>query len=95
MRDLLNRKASSRTSPLEAQLAALRTVYDQIPADQRASFLARLDEVARAWSGDATAEPQQLPGHHQEPRTRRPAEGAFRPGGTLNRRPLGGNRWLT
>ena len=93
MRDLLARKAAP--SPLDVQLAALRTVYGQVPPEQQASFLARLDEVARAWSGDVTAEPQQLPEDCLEPRTRRPAEGVFRPDGTLNRRPLGGNRWVT
>jgi len=61
MRDLPNRRAAARMSPLDAQLATLRTVHDQIPANQQASFLARLDEVARAWSGDVTAEPAEPP----------------------------------
>jgi len=61
VRDLLARKASSRMSPLEAQLGALRTVHDTVPPEQQASFLARLDEVARAWSGDVTAEPAERP----------------------------------
>lgn len=56
MRDHLARKAA-RMSPLDVQLAALRAVHDQVPPGQQASFLARLDEVARAWSGDVTAEP--------------------------------------
>jgi len=59
MRDLPARKAA--TSPLDVQLAALRIVYGQIPQDQQTSFLARLDEVARAWSGDVTAEPAEPP----------------------------------
>ena len=54
MRDRLARKAA--TSPLDVQLAALRAMYGQIPQDQQASFLARLDEVARAWTGQVTAE---------------------------------------
>ena len=58
MRDLLARKAAP--SPLDVQLAALRKVHDTIPPQQQASFLARLDEVARAWSGDVTAEPAEV-----------------------------------
>lgn len=85
MRDLLGRKAAEQMSPLEAQLAALRTVHDQIPAEQRASFLGRLDEVARAW-----ADQPALPGY--TPR-RPPAEGAFRPDGTLNRPRSGARAW--
>ncbi len=73
MRDLLPRKAPA--TPLDAQLTALRTVHDTIPADQQASFLARLDEVARAWTDDPP-----LPGYAPP----RPAEGIFRPDGRLN-----------
>jgi hypothetical protein len=54
MRDLLARKATAR--PLDVQLDALRRTYGQIPPDQQPSFLARLDEVDRAWAGQLTAE---------------------------------------
>lgn len=54
MRDLLTRKAAQ--GPLDVQLAALRRTYEQIPPDQQPTFLARLEEVGRAWTGQLTAE---------------------------------------
>jgi len=62
MRDLLARKQADR--PLDVQLAALRTVYDQIPAGQRPTFLARLDEVCRAWTDWTPPVPANLPPGH-------------------------------
>lgn len=52
----LTRARKVPQSPLDVQLAALRAVYEQIPPDQQASFLGRLDEVCRAWTGQLTAE---------------------------------------
>lgn len=54
MRDLLARKHAD--SPLDVQLAALRSTWEKIPADQRPTFLARLDEVSRSWADYTTAE---------------------------------------
>lgn len=85
MRDLLTRKATQ--GPLAVQLTALRHTYDQIPADQQATFLARLDELCRAWT-DYTPALRPRPAEHT-----RPAEGAFRPDSTLNRPRRGAHAW--
>lgn len=84
MRDLLARNAAQ--GPLDVQLAALRHTYEQIPPGQQPTFLARLDELCRAWT-DYTPTPR--PAEHA-----RPAEGAFRPDDTLNRPRRGAHAWL-
>ncbi len=49
----MSRRRCEARDPLDARIDRLRAVWAILPAESQPTFLAKLDEIGRAWTGYA------------------------------------------